>query len=446
MGKSLVFFVFLFFTKVSFSQSDCKDYSVKKQAATMYIKGIKFCGDEITIHERTYDVLNFQDLGDVVEITFGYPEYGGRKMGAIAIEKGKGEVQAIIELYRAPDDPSTKTKGNLILQKKETAAEIAERRKKEAEEERVENEKRAREAAEVEKRMQNLLRDDQQLYPNIRNLLTYGNLEVAKAEIQKLNFPRKFPYLNELYKKEDALLKTQIKNLLSEKKFDEAIKKYDALNLEDTKNELNSEMKVALSEHYKKFEQPFKEEQLAKLINENKIAFAKLSVGSYKVTSDAEGNLSIDGRTLGIKSSPLTKTMGKNSEFILNTCASGTIKIEQTASNNGAEQILVSTTKPIFETGKGKLYKYIILGGPGIYNWGNHTKIENITIQEDIPRNRYRKVQPLIIRTTANGIEIDSKKENKLLSENKFKNRALAVFSRSLMLGVFVFSVYIVSF
>jgi hypothetical protein len=345
-------------------------------------------------------------------------------------------------------NPSTKKfgfilQGQTAIYSYYNESELAERRNKEAEQARIENERRVREAAEAEKRIQNLLWQDQQLYPNITNLLTDGNIETVKLELQKLNFPGKFPYLNELYKKEDALLKTQIKNLLSEKKFDEAIEKYDVLNLQETKNTLNNEMQLALSGHYKKFEQPFKDEQLTKIINENKTAFSKLSVGSYKVTSDSEGYLSIDGRTLGIKSSPLTKTMGKNSEFILNTSASGTIKIEQTVSHNGAEQILVSTTKPIIETGKGKLYKHTILGGPGI--WANHTKIENITIQEDIPRNRYRKVQPLIIRTTANGIEIDSKKENKLLSEGKFKNRALAVFSRSLMLGVFVYSFYVLS-
>lgn len=309
------------------------------------------------------------------------------------------------------------------------------------------NELRAKEAAEAEKRKQKLLKEDQQQYRNIQTLLTNGKIEAAKSAVIKLNFPDEFPFLNELHKKEDALLETQIRNLLSEKKLDEAIKKYDALNLEETKNALFSKMQLALSDYYKTFEQQFKVGQLPKIINENKVAFAKLAPGSYKISSDSEGNLSVDGRALGINSTPLTKTLGSNDQFTVNTSASGTLKIEQTTSNNGAEQILVSTTKPIFETRKGKLYKYVILGGPGYLNIGNHVQVKNITVQEDIPPNKYRKVQPLLIRTTANSIEIDSKQENKLLSEEKFKNRTLAVFSRSVALGagigVLAFYIYL---
>jgi hypothetical protein len=300
--------------------------------------------------------------------------------------------------------------------------------------ERIENERRAREAAEAEKRKQNLLNEDQKIYPSINALITDGNLEVAKAEIRKLHFPGKFPYLNELYRKEDAILKPQIKNLLAEKKLNEAIENYDALNLQETKNALFSEMQLALSGYYKTFEQPFKDDQLSKIINDNKGVFTKLAPGNYKITSDSEGNLAVDGRTLGINSTPLTKTLGNNNQFSVNTSASGTVKIEQTTSNNGVEQILVSTTKPIFKTRKGKLYKKAFLGK------GMLDPNVTVTFHGDVPKNRYRKVQPQTIHTMANGIKIATINENKLLFEGKFHNRALVVSSRALLLagGLFV--------
>ena len=63
-----------------------------------------------------------------------------------------------------------------------------------------------------------------------------------------------------------------------------------------------------------------------------------------------------------------------------------------------------------------------------------------VTFQGDIPKNRYRKVQPQTIHTIANGIKIATINENKLLFEGKFHNRALVVSSRALLLsgGLFV--------
>ncbi len=266
------------------------------------------------------------------------------------------------------------------------------------------------------------VQNDSKKYASILQLIKDEKIEDAKTEIAKLYFPEKFPYVSELQQKEDAQLKAQIINLLSEKKFDAAINKYNSLNLQETANELKSEMQVALAGYYKTFEQPFKDEQLIKIINENKAPLDKLSPGKYKISSDSEGNLLVDGTPIGKKTSPLTKSFGRNNQLTVNTSASGSIKIEQITNNNGAEQILVSTNKPIFETGKGKLYKNVFLGGPGIYNLGNHQQV-NVSVVSDIPKNTYRKVQPLVIQKTANGIEVNSKMENKILSENKFQTR-----------------------
>jgi hypothetical protein len=246
---------------------------------------------------------------------------------------------------------------------------------------------------------------------------------------------QEFLLLKEKQKNEDQNAIIVVRRLLSQSNITEAIEKYDALNLQETKNAFYNEMQLALSEHYKTVDQPFKDEQLAKIINDNKTAFNKLSLGIYKLTSDSEGNLSIEGRELGIKSAPLTKTLGSNNQFIVNTSASGNIRIEQTINHIGGEKILVSTKKTIYQTAKGRLYKKVFLGGPGAFiDLVDHRQI-NVTIKEDIPRNKYQLVQPIIVRTTANGIEIISKNENKLLFEEKFKNRALVVSSRALLIA-----------
>jgi hypothetical protein len=232
----------------------------------------------------------------------------------------------------------------------------------------------------------------------------------------------------------DLSLIEEIRKLISENAYESAFQTYNEITLKESLAQIALELKTNFSKYYSTFEQPFDNDQISKIINENKGVFAILAPGNFRITSDSEGNLSVDGRTLGINMTPLTKTLGNNNQFSVNTSAGGSIKIEQTASNNGIEQILVSTEKQVYQTRKGKLYKKVFLGK------GMLDQNVTVTFQGDIPKNRYRKVQPQTIHTIANGIKIATINENKLLFEGKFHNRALVVSSRALLLsgGLFV--------
>jgi hypothetical protein len=253
----------------------------------------------------------------------------------------------------------------------------------------------------------------------------------SAAEIQKEQKKLEEDKIN--WVKEDAILKPQIKNLLAEKKLVEAIEKYDALNLQETKNALFSEMQLALSGYYKTFEQPFSNDKLTNFIIENKSTLSNLAQGNHKISIDSEGKITINETPTGLKTTPLTRSFGQNSEFTVNTMCSGTIKIETLTKNYGYEQIEVSTIKTIYQTRKGKLYKKVFLGQ------SNNDPTVSVTFNRDVPKNKYRIVQPFKIITTANDIEINSKLDSKLLSEEKFKSRALTISYRTLSISVAVF-------
>jgi hypothetical protein len=270
-------------------------------------------------------------------------------------------------------------------------------------------------------------------YSSILQLINNDNYAEAKSEVHKLNFPGKFPYLIELHKKEDVFLKTQIKNLLAEEKIDEAIQRYDALNLQETKNELKSEMQLALSGFYKAFEQSFDNNQISKIINENKVPLAKLSPGYHKITSDSEGNLSVDGVPIGTKTSPLTKLLGRNHQFSANTAGGGEINIEQKIANEGREQMLVSTKKTIYQLGfKGYFKKGFLKNS--LEHYHTASRFYDVIYDSSIKKNRYRIMQPQLVRIYANGYEISVKKRNEFIAEEKFKSRAVVVIIRSIIL------------
>jgi hypothetical protein len=292
----------------------------------------------------------------------------------------------------------------------------------------------------IEKEIIELKAQDELKTAEILDFINSNDFENARINIKLLNYPKNFPYQNKLNAKEDSLLLNQINTLLIEKKIDIAIEKYDALNLSDSKNSLKNEMQTILSDYYKSFEKPFTNEQLINIINELKYTLSKLSPGNHQISTDSDGKISIDSSPTGLKMLPFTKSLGQNGEFIVNTSSVGTIKIEKTSNNNGPELILVSTNKAIYKTGKGKLYKKVFLGQRLIFH-----QIVSVTVNEDIPKNKYRFAQPLIVKTTANGIEINSILENDILSEHKFKSRLLTISSRALSItGGLTSSIFII--
>ena len=286
----------------------------------------------------------------------------------------------------------------------------------------------------IEKEIIELNKQDELKTLEILDFINSNDFENARINIKLLNFPKKFPYQNKLNSKEDSLLLNQIKILLSEKKFDSAIEKYDVLNLQETKNELKREIQITLSDYYKTFEKPFSNEQLINIINELKFTLSKLSPGNHQISTDSDGKITIDSSPTGLKMLPFTKSLGQNGEFIVNTSSVGSIKIEETSKNNGPELILVSTNKAIYKTGKGKLYKKVFLGQRLLFH-----QIVSVTVNGDVPKNKYRFAQPLIVKTTANGIEINSRLENEILSEQKFKSRVLTISSRALSISGSIF-------
>ena len=293
------------------------------------------------------------------------------------------------------------------------------------------SQRRLEEARKLEKKNAELELIDTKNYNQINQLIDKEKIDEAWLKYNQLNFQSKFPRKNELESKKDALLKTQIKNLLYEKKFDAAIEKYYLLNLQETKNELKREVHLALSQYYETFEQPFTNEQLINIINEHKYDLSKLSTGNHQIYTNSEGKISIDMYPTGLKIPPITKSLGQNGEFIVNTLAVGTIKIETSTNNYGDEQIQVSTHKTIYKTGKGKLFKQGILGFEPM---GDVNRI-SVLFREDIPSNHYRKVQPILTTTKANGIEINSIYDNQLIAEEKFKNRILEKTSTALIIS-----------
>ena len=292
----------------------------------------------------------------------------------------------------------------------------------------------------IEKEIIELKAQDELKTAEILDFINSNDFENARINIKLLNYPKNFPYQNKLNAKEDSLLLNQINTLLIEKKIDIAIEKYDALNLSDSKNSLKNRMQTIVSDYYKTFEQPFTNEQLINIINEHKFTLSKLSPGNHQIYTNSVGEISIDSSPIGLKMLPFTKSLGQNGEFIVNTSSVGTIKIEKTSKNNGPELILVSTNKTIYQTGKGKLYKKVFLGQRLLFH-----QIVSVTINEDVPKNKYRFAQPLIVKTTANGIEINSILENDILSEHKFKSRVLTISSRVLSItGGLTSSIFII--
>lgn len=288
----------------------------------------------------------------------------------------------------------------------------------------------------------NNLESDSKKYNIILSKINAGDFNSARIDIRGLNYPNKFPYNSEMQKKEDEFLKVKISSLISQSKLEEAVENYDLLNLQESKTSLHSDLKTSLINYYKSLEQPLSNEQLTKIINENKQVFAKMSIGEYKINSDSDGNLSMNGQSIGVKMTPLSKSIGKTNSFTINTCAIGTVKIGKTINNDGPEKILVSTKKSVYQTKKDKLYKKVFLSGPGYFNLGNHIEV-GTTYMSEIPKNTYKTVQPVIVQKTANGILTEEKKDNQVKSEGKFKNRALTVTFRTVSLAIYGGLIYL---
>lgn len=283
---------------------------------------------------------------------------------------------------------------------------------------------------------------DAKKYAAILYKINNGEFNDARADIRGLNYPDKFPHIAELQKKEDEFLKDKIRTLLSQEKFDEAAEAYDVLNLQDTKKTILEELRTSAADYYKTVQQTLSNEQLTKIINDNKQLFSKLPVGEHTLLSDSEGNISVNAQSIGIKIEPLSKSLGKRSSITVNTGAKAIIKINQTTTNDGPEKILVSTNKTVYQTRKGKLYKHVFLGGPGYFNFGGHEEVI-VTYSSDIPRNTYRKVQPVIIQKTINSILTEEKKDSQIKSEGKFKSRALTISFRAVSWVIYGGIIYV---
>jgi hypothetical protein len=287
-----------------------------------------------------------------------------------------------------------------------------------------------------------LIDSDTKQYSLILSKINNGDFNNARLEIRGLNYPDKFPHMSVLDRKEDEFLKDKILTLIAQEKFDEAVEAYDALNLPEAKTTVEAELRAAASNYYKSVQQTFSNEQLTKIVNDNKQVFSKLSVGEYTLVSDSEGNLSVNSQSIGIKIVPLSKSLGKRSSINVNTSAKAVLKINQTIINDGAEKILVSTSKRVFQTRNGKLYKQVFLGGPGYFNYGGHEEL-SVNYSSDIPKNTFKKVQPVIIQKTTNGILTEEKKDSQVKLEGKFKSRALTISFRALGLALWGGIIYL---
>jgi hypothetical protein len=322
--------------------------------------------------------------GDIIEICEDYNEVNGCPYNFYIYDKGFSNGSFTYQLSLDAGysthymtlfvNPKTKKFGFLLqgqsaIYSYYSETEIAAIQAREAEQQRLANQKQAEEAAKQKKKNDELMLLDSKKYSQINALVDNRKIDEAYIEYQKLSFPSNYPREKELLEKLKIEknkvvtdnVRRKLDSLINAKYYLTAAEFYLQLDGTFVNQSDYNKIREGLIQFYSKDTLLLENELVEKLIVKNSELLKKLSVGNYMFYFDEEG-VSKSG-TANLESTNIpTKTIG-NHELKVGDKYAGGIIISVTES-----ELVISSLKPIgsgnFAFAKSECEKHLLNGMP----------------------------------------------------------------------------------
>jgi hypothetical protein len=257
------------------------------------------------------------------------------------------------------------------------------------------------------------LDEDISKYSLIDKLMSENKIDDAKALLQELYFPDKFPSIEKFKNQEDDKLITNIQDFLNVNEFQKALKVFDQINSEKNSEKIKS---IILNKFNIYYNSNYDNLNVEEFISNNKEMLKKLTSGKYKIKLNQYGNLFINDKQIEEKFIPETIISGEKLKFKVNKSVFGEIEIKEYEKIIDSEKVEVSTDLPIYKTKRGKYYNY---------KWGfkyDSDILQEVVKNSSVPLNKYRITQSYFNIKSVNDKIINEINENRTIKEGKLKN------------------------
>ena len=260
-----------------------------------------------------------------------------------------------------------------------------------------------------------------------RKLKSAEDILVEKLEIErKQQKEEKEKKEKEIENKlKDNSLLILIKDHLNQKSTNLALESYNNLNLTASQQEVRGLLETSLIEYYKQNPKEISKSELNEFIRKYNTVFKTVNPGNHTLKIDTDGSIFIDDKIINQKSEIFRMNVGNDLTIPYVTKAN--FELIQKQEFGGEERFETSTTRKVSKTKRGDYYKV------SFFTYSIFSFPVTKTINENIPKNSYNVVQPIIESKFINDNFISKENTVKVIKQGQFKKRIGVAIRRSIV-------------
>ena len=249
-------------------------------------------------------------------------------------------------------------------------------------------------------------------------------LEQERIELNKKEEKEKKEKEIENKLKDNSLL-ILIKDHLNQKRTNLALETYNNLNLTASQQEVRGLLETSLIEYYKQNPKEISKSELNEFIRKYNTVFKTVNPGNHTLKIDTDGSIFIDDKIINQKSEIFRMNVGNDLTIPYVTKAN--FELIQKQEFGGEERFETSTTRKVSKTKRGDYYKV------SFFTYSIFSFPVTKTINENIPKNSYNVVQPIIESKFINDNFISKENTVKVIKQGQFKKRIGVAIRRSIV-------------